>query len=326
MDKILEVKNLLVTYKAGRKHVTAVDDISFFIEKGHAVGLVGESGCGKTSLGNAIMSLVPYERGEIIFDGNNIDLLRRQNTFMDYRKNVQMIFQDPYASLNPRMNIGSAIMEVFVIHKLFRNKNDALKRTIELLKIVGLEEDHIYRYPHEFSGGQRQRIGIARALATSPSLVIADEPVSALDVSIQVQVLNLFKSLQSKYGLSYLFISHDLSVVRYICDYVMVMYLGKIVESGPISSVYTTPAHPYTLALLSSVPDIDLGITARKDRKHRWRVILKGDVPSGGDKITGCRFHPRCNMARDICKNVEPPKMLMAPSWWSCCHFANKIM
>ena len=196
----------------------------------------------------------------------------------------------------------------------------------ELLRTVGLEENYINRYPHEFSGGQRQRIGIARALASSPSLLIADEPVSALDVSVQIQILNLFRNLQEQYNLSYLFISHDLAVVKYVCSRVMVMYLGKIVESGPIDMVYSVPAHPYTAALLSAVPDIDAGLSARRSNKRKSRIILKGDIMANTGHIEGCRFYPRCIMAENICKQAEPPKIQIGPERWSCCHFAEKIV
>ena len=264
---LLEVEDLRVRFKAaGRnRELRAVDGVSFSVGRGESLGLVGESGCGKTTVGNAIIGLVPISGGHIKFDGKDMAGVRG-GAQKRFRQQAQMIFQDPFGALNPRMSVGSSIAEVLKVHHLVRGRNERDARVAELLKAVGLESEYAWRYPHEFSGGQRQRIGIARALALRPALIIADEPVSALDVSVQAQILNLMKELQDKMSLSYLFIAHDLAVVRYMCDRILVMYLGKIVESGSSAELFTRPAHPYTEALLSAVPDVDKGMRIAKRR------------------------------------------------------------
>jgi oligopeptide transport system ATP-binding protein len=302
---LLEVKNLKKYFpvKAGvfRKtvgYVKAVDDISFYINEGETLGLVGESGCGKSTTGATILRLEEATEGEVRFEEKDILSLNKKE-LREMRREMQIIFQDPYASLNPRMTVADIIGEPLDIHKLVKNKKERNERVRELLDSVGLTVDQLTRYPHEFSGGQRQRIGVARALAVDPKLIIADEPVSALDVSIQAQVINLLQDLQNEFGLTYLFIAHDLSVVKHISDRVAVMYLGKIVEMTDKKTLYENPLHPYTESLLSAIPIPDP--THKKDR-----IILEGDVPSPVNPPSGCRFHPRCPKAMDICSQKEP--------------------
>jgi oligopeptide transport system ATP-binding protein len=300
-DIILEVKNLKKHFPITKGFifqkqvgaVKAVDDVSFFIRKGETLGLVGESGCGKTTTGRVILRLMEATSGEAHFEGRNIFGLSKEE-LRRMRRNMQIIFQDPYSSLNPRMTVGDIIGEPLEIHNLARGK-DKVRRVQELLEVVGLSPYHANRYPHEFSGGQRQRIGIARALAVNPKLIICDEPVSALDVSIQAQVLNLLQELQREFGLTYLFIAHDLSVVKHISDRIAVMYLGKLVEVAPTFELFSNPMHPYTEALLSAVPIPDPGM-------RRERIVLPGDVPSPVNPPSGCRFHTRCNYAQAACK------------------------
>jgi oligopeptide transport system ATP-binding protein len=290
--------------------VKAVDDVSFAIEPGETVGLVGESGCGKTTLGRTIVRLIEPTAGSILFEGD--DITRKNGAELKaFRRKAQMIFQDPYGSLNPRMTVGNIVGEAIRIHKLMPRKQ-VPDRVAELLKAVGLEPSHAARYPHEFSGGQRQRIGIARALAVEPKFIICDEPVSALDVSIQAQIINLLQDLQEKLGLTYLFIAHDLAVVEHISDRVLVMYLGKIVESAPAQELYRHPLHPYTQALISAVPTID-PVTKRK------RIVLPGDVPSPINPPRGCPFHPRCPIAIEPCKTVVPQWRELRPNHWVAC-------
>jgi oligopeptide transport system ATP-binding protein len=302
---LLEVKNLVKHYPVTKGFifqrqvgaVKAVDGVDFFIRKGETLGLVGESGCGKTTTGRVILRLQEPTAGEALFEGRDIFKLHKEE-LRRMRRDMQIIFQDPYSSLNPRMTVGDIIGEPLEIHNLARGR-DKIRRVQELLEVVGLSPYHANRYPHEFSGGQRQRIGIARALAVNPKLIIADEPVSALDVSIQAQVLNLLESLQKEFGLTYLFIAHDLSVVKHISDRIAVMYLGKIVEMAPADELFANPQHPYTEALLSAVP-------IPNPEMRRERIILPGDVPSPINPPAGCRFHTRCLYAQPSCR-VDPP-------------------
>jgi len=273
--------------------VKAVDDVSFTIRKGETLGLVGESGCGKSTAGRTILRLTAPTSGEIRFGGRNISALKG-NDLRFVRRNMQMIFQDPYASLDPRMNVENTVAEPLIIHRMYPDKVERLQRVVEVLGSVGLESEHLKRYAHEFSGGQRQRIGIARAIAIGPQLIIADEPVSALDVSIQAQVINLLKDLRKDFGLTYLFISHDLGVVRHISDRVAVMYLGKIVELAYKQDLFSSPLHPYTVALLAAVPVPD-------PNRNQERFVLEGDVISPINMPSGCSFHPRCPQVMDIC-------------------------
>ncbi len=300
---LLEVENLKVWYpvKTGwfkaHQHVRAVDGVSFKIEAGETAGLVGESGCGKSTLGRALVKLEEPCAGSFTIGGIDLSSLKGKD-LRKARKKFQMIFQDPYGSLNPRMSIFSAIDEVLQLHTEL-DKNERVTRVAELLDMVGLEADIMYRYPHQFSGGQRQRIGIARALAVEPDIIIADEPVSALDVSVQAQIINLLVKIQEKTGTAFLFIAHDLAVVEHISKNILVMYLGRIVESGIAKEVCTSPVHPYTQALLSAIPTIE------QDGKRR-RIILEGDVPSPINPPSGCSFHPRCPLATEICSRKTP--------------------
>lgn len=304
---LLDVRNLVMHFpltegiifqrKVGA--VQAVDGISLHVNRGETLGLVGESGCGKSTTGRAILQLYKPTAGEVFFNGRDLTKLD-SGDMRKMRRHLQMVFQDPYASLNPRMTVGNIVSEPMQIHKLVP-KNERTERVQELLQTVGLNPYFANRYPHEFSGGQRQRIGIARALAANPDFIVADEPVSALDVSIQAQVVNLLEDLQDKLGLTYLFIAHDLSVVKHISDRVAVMYLGKIVEMADRNSLYDDPLHPYTKALLSAVPIPDPVI-----EKRRERIILTGDVPSPINPPSGCHFHTRCPYVMDVCKSVDP--------------------
>jgi len=320
-EVLLDVRNLKMYFPLTRGiilqrrvgWVKAVDDISFQIYRGETLGLVGESGCGKSTTGRAILQLYKPTAGQVLFNG--VDLTKLPPGEMrKMRRHMQMIFQDPYASLNPRMTVGSIIAEPMQIHKLVP-KEQRNQRVQELLEVVGLNPYFANRYPHEFSGGQRQRIGIARALAANPEFIVADEPVSALDVSIQAQIINLLEELQEKFHLTYLFIAHDLSVVRHISDRVAVMYLGKIVELADRNALYDDPLHPYTKALLSAVP-----IPDPKIEKKRERIILTGDVPSPINPPAGCRFHTRCPYAMDVCAKVEPRFVDQGGGHYVACH------
>jgi oligopeptide transport system ATP-binding protein len=296
--------------------IKAVDGISFFIRHGETLGLVGESGCGKSTTGRAILQLYRPTAGEVYFEGENLCQLKGEK-LRRMRRKMQMIFQDPYASLNPRMTVGNIIGEPLEVHNILKGK--ALKERVqELLQVVGLNPYFINRYPHEFSGGQRQRIGVARALAVNPSFIICDEPISALDVSIQAQIINLLEELQGQFGLTYLFIAHDLSVVRHISDRVAVMYLGKIVELTDRYTLYNDPKHPYTQALLSAVPIPDPFV-----EEKRQRVILEGDVPSPANPPKGCNFNSRCPVVMDICKESEPEFKDIGGEHWVACFRAS---
>jgi oligopeptide/dipeptide ABC transporter ATP-binding protein len=295
--------------------VKAVDDVSFFVKKGETLGLVGESGCGKTTVGRTMIRLVEPTGGSVKFDNKDVFALKPKELKV-VRRDMQIIFQDPYASLDPRVPIGESVMEGLHIHHI-GTKKERIDIMLETLKKVGLEDYHARRYPHEFSGGQRQRIGIARALALRPRFIICDEPVSALDVSIQSQVLNILKDLQTEFGLTYLFIAHNLSVVEHVSDRVAVMYLGKMVELATREELYRKPLHPYTMALMSAIP-------VPNPRLKRERTILKGDVPSPLNPPKGCRFHPRCPVAMEICSLEEPVFKELLPDHWVACWVAEK--
>ena len=306
-NKLLEVKNLKkyfslrsgFLFQKSAGSVKAVDDISFYIKRGETFGLVGETGCGKTTVARVILRLVPQTSGEAIYNGVNLFKLNSREMFK-IRREIQVIFQDPYASLSPRMTVGDIINEPFEIHKI-GDKRKRIKKVKELLRVVGLNPEHIHRYPHEFSGGQRQRVGVARALALTPQLLLCDEPVSALDVSVQAQILNLLTELQKEFNLTYLFIAHDLSVVKHVSDRIGVMYLGKLVEVAKSEDLYKTPLHPYTMGLLSAIPIPDPEL-----ERKRKRIVLEGDVPSPINPPSGCSFHTRCPNAQDICSMEEP--------------------
>jgi oligopeptide/dipeptide ABC transporter ATP-binding protein len=300
--------------------VHAVDEVSFEVNKGETLGLVGESGCGKTTAGKVILDLEPRDSGEVSFEGKDVHETfenAKREEVLALRRSMQMVFQNPYGSLDPRMTVFDIISEPFVIHKHIP-RSEWRDRVYSLLEMVGLEEYHAERYPHEFSGGQRQRISIARALATEPKFIVADEPVSSLDVSIRAQILNLLDDLRKRTGISFLYISHDLSSVRQISQYVAVMYLGRIFEYAPVEDIFEKPLNPYTIALLSAVPVPD---PTRKTK----RIILPGDVPSPVNPPPGCRFHPRCPYATDLCKQQEPPLREMGGGRLVACHYAEKF-
>jgi oligopeptide transport system ATP-binding protein len=315
---LLKVENLVKTFPIhgglfGREvaSVKAVSDVSFEINKGETLGLVGESGCGKSTLGRCVIRLLDPTSGKVTFNGQDITTIQGSDLRV-LRRKLQIIFQDPYASLNPRMTIGAIIEEPLIIHNLFKSEKQRKDRVHELIDLVGLRSEHLSRYPHEFSGGQRQRVGIARALAVEPELIICDEPVSALDVSIQAQVINLLMELQKKLGLTYIFIAHDLKVVEHVSNRVAVMYLGKIVEMAEAQELYVHPQHPYTRALLSAIPVPD-------PRAKDQRIILHGDVPSPITPPSGCHFHPRCPMAIEDCKKIVPPLEIKRPNHPAAC-------
>jgi oligopeptide transport system ATP-binding protein len=322
-DTLLDVRDLVmhfpltqgIIFQRRVGAVRAVDGVSFSIKRGETLGLVGESGCGKSTTGRAILQLYRPTAGEVYFEGQDLTKLKGEQ-MRRMRRKVQMIFQDPYASLNPRMTVGSIIGEPLEIHNLAKGR-EKQQRVEELLRVVGLNPYFANRYPHEFSGGQRQRIGIARALAVNPSFIVCDEPISALDVSIQAQIINLLEELQDEFGLTYLFIAHDLSVVRHISDRVAVMYLGRIVELSDRQELYENPLHPYTKALLSAIPIPDPVI-----ERKRERIILTGDVPSPVNPPAACRFHTRCPLADTICREVDPEWREVTPGHWVACHFA----
>lgn len=319
-DILLDVRNLKTYYpvlggilRRRVGWVKAVDDVSFAIRRGETLGLVGESGCGKTTVGRSIIRLLKPLEGQVVFEGQDILKLPRDE-MKTVRKDLQIIFQDPYGSLNPRMPVGDIIGEGLLVHGM-KNKQEREEVVQYFLSVVGLRKEYVRRYPHEFSGGQRQRIGIARALALRPKFVVGDEPVSALDVSIQSQVLNLLKDLQQEFGLTYLFIAHDLSVVEYISDRVGVMYLGKLVELANADELYANPRMPYTQALLSAIPVPDPSV-------KKQRIVLQGDVPSPINPPSGCPFRTRCWLAQSICAEQTPPLREVNPGHWAACHFA----
>lgn len=297
------------------KPLKAVDGVSFTIGKRETLGLVGESGCGKTTVGRTILHLYKPTAGEIVFDGKKID---SKADIQEFRKKATMVFQDPYSSLNPRMTVADIIGEPLDVHKLYSTKAERNERILELMDHVGLNSEHASRYAHEFSGGQRQRIGIARALAVNPEFIVCDEPVSALDVSVQAQILNLMIDLQKQLGLTYLFISHDLSVVKHISDNVVVMYLGQVIEKAPKQALFQTPMHPYTIALLSAIPSVNV-------REKRQRIILKGELSSPINPGDGCRFAKRCPFAQPECFTRTPEYREMEPEHFVACHRAEEV-
>jgi oligopeptide transport system ATP-binding protein len=321
---LLDVQNLKVhfpvrdgPFRRAKQFVRAVDDVSFTLEAGETVGLVGESGCGKTTLGRAVIRLIEPTSGQVLFKGE--DLTRLDGSALrSQRRKFQMIFQDPFSSLDPRMPVENIVGKALDIHRLAPNRAARRQRVEELLQQVGLNASHARRYPHEFSGGQRQRIGIARALAVKPELIVCDEPVSALDVSVQAQIINLLQDLQRARGIAYLFVAHDLAVVKHISRWILVMYLGRIVESGEAKAVCEAPAHPYTQALISAVPVVD-PVSKRK------RIILAGDVPSPIHPPSGCPFHPRCPVAEAKCHSERPGLREMGAGRWVACHLANEV-
>lgn len=320
----LTVENLTKTFSVDqnifalkKNGVQAVRDVSFTLERGQTLGLVGESGCGKSTLGRCLVRLLDADAGRIVFQGQDIANIKGEE-LRKLRRKIQMIFQDPFSSLNPRMSVGDLLEEPLEIHKLFSSKKDQQDRVSQLMELVGLRQDMKDRYPHEFSGGQRQRIGIARALAVEPELVICDEPVSALDVSIQAQVVNLLMDLQQKLGLTYIFIAHDLKVVQFISDQIAVMYLGQIVEKASMLELVKNPKHPYTKALFSSIPQISKN---QMEQKKTQKILLQGEVPSPLTPPTGCSFHTRCPQAQSQCQQIEPQLLMLENAHQVRCPF-----
>jgi oligopeptide/dipeptide ABC transporter ATP-binding protein len=315
-DTLLEVRNLKKYFNVGDNTLKAVNDVTFAIKRGETLGVVGESGCGKSTMGRTILRLYEPTAGDVLFEGKSITGLNAQE-MKAMRRNMQMIFQDPYASLNPRMTVGDIIGEALDIHGLATGEKRK-QRIQELLSLVSLNPEHMNRFPHEFSGGQRQRIGIARALAVEPKFIVCDEPISALDVSVQAQVVNLLEQLQERMGLTYMFIAHDLSMVKYISDRVAVMYLGKMVELAESDKLYEKPLHPYTQALLSAIPIPDPEV-----ERKRERIVLQGDVPSPMNPPSGCHFRTRCPKAMPECAAMEPVWKEIEPGHFAACHLYN---
>ena len=314
-EKLLEVKNLKKYFKKGKRWLHAVDDVTFTINKGETLGLVGESGCGKTTAGRVALRLIDATDGEILFQGEDVLKYSKKELKM-FRQKASIVFQDPFASLNPRMSVSEIIAEPLIVNKVFHNSADRYSRVLKLMDTVGLALQLENTYPHELDGGRRQRIGVARALALNPSFIVMDEPVSALDVSIQAQILNLMDDLQHEFDLTYLFVSHDLSVIKHVSTNIAVMYLGKMVELSDYASIFTNPLHPYTKALLSAIPIPNVDI-------KRERIILEGDVPSPIDPPPGCRFYGRCFMRQDICKDTDPELTEISPGRQCACHLVT---
>ena len=321
MSTLVEVKNLKQYFRAGGSvfhpmYVKAVDDVSFHIDKGETLGLVGESGCGKTTTGRTLLRLYEPTGGQIFYNGSNIT----KADMMPYRRKMQIVFQDPYASLNPRMTVGDIVGEAIDIHKLTSSKKERKEKIYTMLKRVGLNSEHANRYPHEFSGGQRQRIGIARALAVDPEFIVCDEPISALDVSIQAQVVNMFEELQQELGLTYLLIAHDLNVVKHISIRIGVMYLGKLVELADSYELTFHNLHPYTKSLISAIPIAD-----PEESRKKKRIVLEGDVPSPLNPPSGCRFRTRCPYATELCAQQEPEFKEVSHGHYVACHHIDKV-
>ncbi|WP_199872995.1 ABC transporter ATP-binding protein [Inediibacterium massiliense] len=316
-QKLIEVKNLKKYFNTNKGLLHAVDNVNFYIHKGETLGLVGESGCGKSTTGRVLLRLIEATSGEVFFEGKDI-LKLNSSEIRELRKEMQIVFQDPFASLNPRLSLSEIIAEPLIVHKIYKNKIDMNKKVKNLMDTVGLAQRLINTYPHELDGGRRQRIGIARALALNPKFIVQDEPVSALDVSIQAQILNLMADLQQEFNLTYLFISHDLSVVKHVSNRIAVMYLGQIVELSDYKSMFTHPLHPYTQALLSAIPIPSLDV-------KREKIILQGDVPSPINPPDGCRFYGRCIHKKDICLSKTPELKELSPERFVACHFAQNL-
>lgn len=318
-DVLIQVEDLKKYFRVGKGNLKAVDGLSFSIHQGETVGLVGESGCGKSTAGRTMLRLYEPTGGRVLFKGTDV-FSAGSREMHELRKKMQMIFQDPYASLNPRMTVTDIISEPFSIYGLYPHRAEREHKVADLLRLVGLSEEHANRFPHEFSGGQRQRIGVARAMALEPDFIICDEPISALDVSIQAQIVNLLKEIQRERDITLLFIAHDLSMVRYISDRVCVMYLGKMMEVAPSEDLYHTPLHPYTRALLSAIPVPDPVV-----QHERRRIKLEGDVPSPIDPKEGCRFVDRCSYAEPRCREITPEQRELRPNHWVACHRADEL-
>jgi len=309
MSALIEVKNLKKYFQTSRGDLHAVDDVSFTIEKGHTLGVVGESGCGKSTLGRTIIHLLDSTDGQIFFEGEDVTKIKGKK-LKEFRENAQIIFQDPYSSLNPRFTVKETIMEPLILSKRFK-KDELEKEAERIMELVGIDARLAQAYPHELDGGRRQRVGIARALALNPKFIVCDEPVSALDVSIQAQILNLIQDLQDQYGLTFMFITHDLSVVRHISDHICVMYMGNLVEKSPSKELFEHPKHPYTKALLSSIPSVDIHSPMK-------RIVLQGEVTSPVEPAPGCRFAPRCPYATEACKQPQPLREISPEHFVSC--------